>query len=60
MQFISVQGTVLFGRDHDQIGVLIEPRPGQEIDVNDEKQLAEMRNKLWCVKTFPITSVQRV
>jgi long-subunit acyl-CoA synthetase (AMP-forming) len=42
-----VNGTVMFGRGRNQVGILIEPRPGYEIDVNDGTQLAEFRNKVW-------------
>ncbi|KAG6893724.1 hypothetical protein C0995_016243, partial [Termitomyces sp. Mi166 len=42
-----VQGVVMFGREHDQAGVLIEPKPENSIDVEDPEQLAALRNKLW-------------
>jgi len=42
-----VNGTVMFGRERNQVGIIIEPRPGYEIDVDDEKQLAEFRNRVW-------------
>jgi long-subunit acyl-CoA synthetase (AMP-forming) len=42
-----VNGIVMFGRGRNQVGVLIEPRPGYEIDVDDEKQLSEFRNGVW-------------
>ncbi|KAG0703313.1 putative aminoadipate reductase [Suillus ampliporus] len=42
-----VNGAVMFGRGRNQVGVLIEPREGCEIDVDDEKQLAEFRNRVW-------------
>ena len=40
-------GTVMFGREHDQPGILIEPQHNHAIDINDAKQLSELRNKLW-------------
>ncbi|KAG2117013.1 putative aminoadipate reductase [Suillus discolor] len=43
----SVSGAVIFGRGRNQVGILIEPRAGCEIDVDDEKQLAEFRNRVW-------------
>ncbi|KAG5652629.1 putative NRPS-like protein biosynthetic cluster [Sphagnurus paluster] len=43
----SVQAVVMFGRERDQTGILIEPKPGHEIDTKDNDQLAELRNKLW-------------
>ena len=42
-----VNGTVMFGRGRNQVGILIEPRPGYEIGVNDATQLAEFRNQVW-------------
>lgn len=45
----SIQETVMFGRGHDQAGILIEPAPGHEINVTDDLQLAELRNNLWLV-----------
>ncbi|KAG2366971.1 acetyl-CoA synthetase-like protein [Suillus spraguei] len=42
-----VKGAVMFGRARNQVGILIEPRAGYEIDVDDEKQLAEFRNRVW-------------
>ena len=42
-----VQGVVMFGRERNQVGVLIEPRPEHAIDVNDEKAVAEFRNQIW-------------
>ncbi|KAG1779119.1 putative aminoadipate reductase [Suillus placidus] len=42
-----VNGTVIFGRGRNQAGILIEPRAGCEFDVDDEKHLAEFRNRVW-------------
>ncbi|KAG5649393.1 hypothetical protein H0H81_004129, partial [Sphagnurus paluster] len=42
-----VQGVIIFGRERDQTGILIEPKTGYEIDTKDNGQLAELRNKLW-------------
>ena len=42
-----VQGVVMFGRERNQVGVLIEPSSGRAIDVNDEKAIAEFRNQIW-------------
>lgn len=39
----------MFGREHDQAGILVEPSQGHAIDLNDAKQLSEFRNKLWFV-----------
>jgi nucleoside-diphosphate-sugar epimerase len=42
-----VQGVVMFGRERNQVGVLLEPRPEYAIDINDEKAVAEFRNQIW-------------
>ncbi|KAH7929525.1 putative nonribosomal peptide synthetase [Leucogyrophana mollusca] len=42
-----VQGTVMFGRARNQVGILIEPRGDHLVDVADEKQVSEFRNKIW-------------
>lgn len=40
-------GGVVFGQQRDQAGVLIEPAPGDSIDVEDEVELSVFRNKIW-------------
>ncbi|KAG6878149.1 hypothetical protein C0993_011567 [Termitomyces sp. T159_Od127] len=42
-----VRGAVVFGRERDHTGILIEPEPERGIDVTDHSQLASLRNKLW-------------
>ncbi|KAG2093538.1 putative aminoadipate reductase [Suillus discolor] len=42
-----VTAAVIFGRGRNQVGILIEPQSGSEIDVDDEEQLAEFRNRVW-------------
>ncbi|KAG2133342.1 putative aminoadipate reductase [Suillus clintonianus] len=42
-----VNGAVIFGRGRSQVGILIEPRAGHEIDVDDEAQVSEFRNRVW-------------
>jgi long-subunit acyl-CoA synthetase (AMP-forming) len=42
-----VNGTMMFGHGRGQVGILIEPRAGYEIDVDDDTQLAEFRNQVW-------------
>lgn len=44
-----VQGVIMFGRERNQVGVLIEPSPAYAVDVNDEKAVAEFRNQIWYV-----------
>lgn len=43
-----VSGVCMFGRGRNQTGVLVEPREEYAIDVADDKQVAEFRNKIWC------------
>ncbi|KAF5372278.1 hypothetical protein D9757_009652 [Collybiopsis confluens] len=46
----SVQGAVMFGRQRDQPGILIEFTPSHELHENaDEAQITELRNLLWPV-----------
>ncbi|KAJ3994751.1 putative aminoadipate reductase [Lentinula boryana] len=42
-------GAIMFGRQRDQPGVLLEPSPENQIDVNDPAQLSSFRNKIWPV-----------
>ncbi len=44
-----VIGTLMFGREREQAGLLVEPHPERVIDPNDEGALAEFRNKIWYV-----------
>lgn len=37
----------MFGRNHDQAGVLLELSASSSIDENDTKQIADFRNRLW-------------
>ena len=49
-----VQGVVMFGRERNQVGVLLEPRPEHAIDVKDEKAVAEFRNQIWYALPLPL------
>ncbi|KIJ16134.1 hypothetical protein PAXINDRAFT_76105 [Paxillus involutus ATCC 200175] len=56
-----VKAALMFGRERNQVGILIEPHPEHAIDVNDEKAVVEFRNKIWSVieeanKTLPASS----
>ncbi|KAF4610030.1 hypothetical protein D9613_010647 [Agrocybe pediades] len=42
-----IMGTVMFGREHDQAGVLIELKPAHAIDPRNKEDLIAMRNTLW-------------
>ncbi|KAF8839601.1 putative aminoadipate reductase [Paxillus ammoniavirescens] len=40
---------IMFGRERNQVGVLIEPQPEYVVDTWDNKALSEFRNKIWPV-----------
>ncbi|KZT20596.1 acetyl-CoA synthetase-like protein [Neolentinus lepideus HHB14362 ss-1] len=42
-----VSGAMMFGRGHNEVGILIEPRREHAINPVDEVTLAEFRNLLW-------------
>ncbi|KAJ7339194.1 hypothetical protein DFH08DRAFT_748571, partial [Mycena albidolilacea] len=42
-----VAGTVMFGSERPQTGILIETTPSLQIDVRNAIELAELRNKIW-------------
>ena len=44
-----VAGCLMFGREREQPGVIIEPVAEDAIDPNDQVALSRLRNKLWCV-----------
>lgn len=46
----SIQGVIMFGREREQAGIIVEPQIGHAFDVGDDDQLAVFRNKLWCVE----------
>lgn len=48
-----LSGVRTFGRGRNQTGVLVEPKPEYAIDVTDDKQVAEFRNKIWSALPFP-------
>jgi hypothetical protein len=47
--FFRVRDAIMFGREHEQAGVLIETTSEYAIDPSDLTQLAALRNKLWSV-----------
>ncbi|KAJ7731236.1 putative aminoadipate reductase [Mycena metata] len=44
-----IAGAVMFGRERNQVGVLIDPNPQYTVDPKDEKQIANFRNLIWPV-----------
>lgn len=49
---VPLLSAVMFGREKNQVGVLLEPRPGHEVDGTDAAALSAFRNKIWCVLPF--------
>jgi acyl-CoA synthetase (AMP-forming)/AMP-acid ligase II len=45
-----VGGALIFGRGRNQVGVLLEPKPGVQVD-----DVVEFRNKIWCVQFIAYT-----
>ncbi|KAJ3921046.1 hypothetical protein F5877DRAFT_36850, partial [Lentinula edodes] len=58
MENTLLMRVVMFGR---QPGVLIEPSPGNEIEVDDAEQVCDYRNKIWpiCTVLHLINSICR-
>ena len=44
-----LQGVVMFGRERNQVGVLVEPRPGYAVNVLDINAVSAFRNEIWSV-----------
>ncbi|KAF8215632.1 putative nonribosomal peptide synthetase [Mycena galopus ATCC 62051] len=44
-----IMGAVMFGRERNQVGVLIEPNHHYAMDPTDEQQLVKFRNLIWPV-----------
>ncbi|KAN0082898.1 hypothetical protein V8E55_008693 [Tylopilus felleus] len=42
-----VYGVVIFGRERNQVGALVEPHPDHVVDTGDNDAIAEFRNKIW-------------
>ncbi|EKM50011.1 uncharacterized protein PHACADRAFT_130503 [Phanerochaete carnosa HHB-10118-sp] len=42
-----VSGCMMFGREREQPGIIVEPQPAHAVDPNDMAALAEFRNKIW-------------
>ncbi|KAF9067908.1 hypothetical protein BDP27DRAFT_1327979 [Rhodocollybia butyracea] len=44
-----LRAVIMFGRERDQPGVLVEPSPENRVDIDDPAQLSAFRNKIWPV-----------
>lgn len=42
-----VQGAIMFGRERNQVGVLVEPKAQYAFDPSDQAALAAFRNSIW-------------
>lgn len=43
-----VSGCVMFGREQEQAGLLVEVAADYSFEAGDEAALASFRNKIWC------------
>ncbi|KAJ6558269.1 acetyl-CoA synthetase-like protein [Mycena capillaripes] len=44
-----IMGAIMFGRERNQVGVLIEPNPHYELDPKDEQAVPKYRDLIWPV-----------
>ncbi|KAJ7648272.1 putative aminoadipate reductase [Mycena polygramma] len=44
-----INTAIMFGHEHSEVGVLVDPNPAYKVDSNDEEQLAHFRNLIWPV-----------
>ncbi|KIK65753.1 hypothetical protein GYMLUDRAFT_240230 [Collybiopsis luxurians FD-317 M1] len=42
-----LSGAVMFGRQRDQPGILLEPVPAYQIDVHNDAEVSKFRNMIW-------------
>ncbi|TFY54704.1 hypothetical protein EVJ58_g8699 [Rhodofomes roseus] len=42
-----VKGVIAFGRGHQQVGILVEAKPGSEVDPTDHAEVMNFRNAIW-------------
>ena len=47
---VTGMGCVMFGREREQPGTLLEPSPEYACDPDDETALVAFRNRIWYVK----------
>lgn len=47
-----VAGCVMFGREREQPGILIEPHAECAIDPADQESVADFRRRVWYAVTF--------
>ncbi|KAG8221462.1 acetyl-CoA synthetase-like protein [Butyriboletus roseoflavus] len=42
-----LQGAVMFGRERNQVGIIVEPHAEHAVEVRDDNAVAAFRNKIW-------------
>ncbi|KAH7912704.1 acetyl-CoA synthetase-like protein [Hygrophoropsis aurantiaca] len=42
-----IKGVVMFGRERNQVGILVEPHDDHIVDTRNEGQLAQFKDKIW-------------
>jgi long-subunit acyl-CoA synthetase (AMP-forming) len=42
-----VSSAIMFGRERNQVGILVEPTPNRVFDPSDSNALARYRNEIW-------------
>jgi long-subunit acyl-CoA synthetase (AMP-forming) len=48
-----IMGAIIFGRQRNQVGVLIEPKTQYKVDPTDEQQVETFRNLIWSERITP-------
>ncbi|CAK5275142.1 unnamed protein product [Mycena citricolor] len=43
----NISGAVMFGRERNQVGVLVEPSAASKVDITDPTEVAKFRNLIW-------------
>jgi hypothetical protein len=42
-----IMGGIMFGRERNQVGLLIEPKMQYRVDPKDDQQVEKFRNSIW-------------
>ena len=52
-----VQGVFMFGREQNQVGIMVEPRSEHAVDIRDDNAIAEFRHNIWYVSRLSLVPV---
>ena len=53
-----VQGVLMFGRERNQVGIIVEPRPEWHVvNIQDDDAVAKFRNKIWYVLRLSLGTI---